>query len=97
MNRDEAIDLICRRGFVAMARPDFGPEGILAAKRTRDPSGSVDVLELARWIVADGSGWAVLEGVGQMPRTFIPAEFVRTSYATLEEAVSAVLAILETT
>jgi hypothetical protein len=97
MNREEAIDLIRKRGFVAMIRPDLGPECILAAKRTGDPKGLVDVLEPVRRIVADGSGWAVLEGVGQIPKTFIPAEFLQTNYASLEQAVSAVLRILETT
>ena len=95
MTIDEAIAAIRARGFVATTRPGLGPNRIVAAKQAHYPEDDLKVLDPTREIVSDGSGWAVLEGVGQRPRTFIPATFIRTEYPTLEEAVSAVIRVLE--
>jgi hypothetical protein len=92
---DEAVAAIRDRGFFARPRPELGPNCIYAARQTYYLEDDLKVLEPSRQIVSDGSGWAVLEAVGQIPRSFIPATYVRTEYATLDEAVSAVIKVLE--
>jgi len=92
---EEAIAAIRGRGLVARTRLDLGPNCIYAAKQTYYPEDDLKVLDPSRQIVSHGSGWAVLEAVGYLPRTFVPATFVRTEYPTLEEAVSAVIKVLE--